>query len=53
VPILLNRLKKYMEFFNNDDASSVAELHSDEALIVPPNIDMVNGKILIKKVISD
>ncbi len=42
-----------MEFFNNDDASSVAELHSDEALIVPPNIDMVNGKILIKKVISD
>mgnify|MGYP001315502815 FL=1 len=45
--------KKYMEFYNNGDASGVAELHSDDALVMPPNIDMVKGKISIKKVISD
>ena len=45
--------KKYMKFYNNGDASSVAELHSDDALVMPPNIDMVKGKISIKKVISD
>ena len=45
--------KTYMKFYNNGDASSVAELHSDDALVMPPNIDMVKGKISIKKVISD
>ena len=45
--------KKYMEFYNNGDASGVAELHSDDALVMPPNIDMVKGKSSIKKVISD
>ena len=45
--------KKYMKFYNNGDASGVAELHSDDALVMPPNIDMVKGKISIKKVISD
>ena len=45
--------KKYMEFYNNADASGVAELHSDDALVMPPNIDMVKGKSSIKKAISD
>ena len=45
--------KKYMKFYNNGDASGVAELHSDDALVMPPNIDMVKGKISIKKAISD
>ncbi len=44
--------KKYMEFYNNADASGVAELHSDDALVMPPNIDMVKGKISIEKAIS-
>ena len=45
--------KKYMKFYNNGDASGVAELHSDDALVMPPNIDMVKGKESIKKAISD
>ena len=45
--------KKYMKFYNNGDASGIAELHSEDALVMPPNIDMVKGKISIKKVISD
>ena len=45
--------KKYMKFYNNGDASGVAELHSDDALVMPPNIDMVKGKMSIKKAISD
>ena len=45
--------KKYMEFYNNGDASGVADLHIDDALVMPPNIDMVKGKESIKKVISD
>ena len=44
--------KKYMEFYNNGDASGVVELHSDDALVMPPNTDMVKGKSLIKKAIS-
>ena len=44
--------KKYMEFYNNGDASGVAELHTDDALVMPPNTDMVKGKSLIKKAIS-
>jgi len=27
--------KKYMKFYNNGDASSLAELHSDDALVMP------------------
>ena len=45
--------KKYMKFYNNGDASGVAELHMDDALVMPPNIDMANGKVSIKKAISD
>ena len=45
--------KKYMEFYNNGDASGVAELHMDDALVMPPNIDMAKGKVSIKKAISD
>ena len=45
--------KKYMEFYNNGDASGVTELHTNDALVMPPNIDMVKGKISIKKTISD
>ena len=45
--------KKYMEFYNNGDASGVADLHMDDALVMPPNIDMVKGKESIKKAISD
>ena len=45
--------KKYMEFYNNGDASGVAELHMDDALVMPPNIDMVKGKVSIKKAISN
>ena len=45
--------KKYMEFYNNGDASGVADLHMDDALVMPPNIDMVKGKMSIKKAISD
>jgi len=45
--------KKYMEFYNNGDATGVAELHTNDALVMPPNIDMVKGKVSIKKVISD
>ena len=42
-----------MGFYNNGDASGVAELHSDDALVMPPNIDMVKGKMSIEKAISD
>ena len=45
--------KKYMEFYNNGDASGVAELHANDALVMPPNIDMVKGKMSIEKAISD
>ena len=45
--------KKYMEFYNNGDATGVAELHTNDALVMPPNIDMVKGKSSIKKAISD
>ena len=45
--------KKYMEFYNNGDASGIADLHMDDALVMPPNIDMVKGKESIKKAISD
>ena len=45
--------KKYMEFYNNGDASGVAELHVNDALVMPPNIDMVKGKMSIKKAISN
>ena len=45
--------KKYMEFYNNGDASGVAELHDNDALVMPPNIDMVKGKMSIEKAISD
>ena len=45
--------KKYMEFYNNGDASGVADLHMDDALVMPPNINMVKGKESIKKAISD
>ena len=45
--------KKYMEFYNNGAASGVADLHMDDALVMPPNIDMVKGKESIKKAISD
>ena len=33
-----------MEFYNNGDASGVADLHMDDALVMPPNIDMVKGR---------
>ena len=42
-----------MEFYNNGDASGVAELHANDALVMPPNIDMVKGKMSIKKAISN
>ena len=45
--------KKYMKFYNNGDESGVAELHMDDALVMPPNIDMAKGKVSIKKAISD
>ena len=45
--------KKYMKFYNNGDASGVADLHVDDALVMPPNIDLVKGKDAINKVISD
>ena len=45
--------KKYMKFYNNGDAPGVAELHMDDALVMPPNIDMAKGKVSIKKAISD
>ena len=45
--------KKYMEFYNNGDASGVADLHVDDAIVMPPNINLVKGKDAIKKVISD
>ena len=45
--------KKYMEFYNNGDASGVADLHMDDALVMPPHINMVKGKESIKKAISD
>ena len=33
--------KRYMELYNNGDASGVADLHVDDALVMPPNIDFV------------
>ena len=45
--------KNYMEFYNKGDASGVADLHVDDAIVMPPNIDLVKGKDAIKKVISD
>ncbi len=44
---------KYMEFYNNGDASGVTGLHVDDALVMPPNIDLVKGKDAINKVIFD
>jgi len=45
--------KKYMEFYNGGDAFGVASLHTDDAIVMPPNIDLIKGKTAIKKVISD
>jgi len=44
---------KYMEFFNNGDASGVADLHVDEAIVMPPHTDLIKGKEAIKQAISD
>ncbi|MDA7520659.1 DUF4440 domain-containing protein [bacterium] len=44
---------KYMEFFNSGDASGVADLHVDEAIVMPPHTDLIKGKEAIKKAISD
>jgi len=48
-----NQNKKYMEFYNGGDAFGVASLHTDDAIVMPPNIDLIKGKTAIKKVISD
>jgi ketosteroid isomerase-like protein len=45
--------KKYMGFYNNGDASGVADLHVDEAIVMPPHVDLVKGKEAIKQAISD
>ena len=45
--------KKYMGFYNNGDASGVANLHVDEAIVMPPHVDLVKGKEAIKQAISD
>ena len=45
--------KKYLKLYNNGDASGVADLHMDDALVMPPNIDIAKGKVAIKKAISD
>jgi len=44
---------KYMEFFNNGDASGVADLHVDEAIVMPPHTELIKGKEAIKQAISD
>ena len=44
---------KYTSFYNNGDASGVAELHVDDAVVMPPNVSLVKGKETIKKAISD
>ena len=44
---------KYTSFYNNGDASGVAELHVDDAVVMPPNLSLVKGKETIKKAISD
>ena len=45
--------KKYMEFFNNGDASGVADLHVDEAIVMPPHTGLIKGKEAIKQAMSD
>ncbi|MDE0938290.1 MAG: DUF4440 domain-containing protein, partial [Verrucomicrobiota bacterium] len=45
--------KKYMRFYNNGDASGIADLHVDEAIVMPPHVDLVKGKQAIKQAISD
>ena len=48
-----NQNKKYMEFYNGEDAFSEPSLHTDDAIVMPPNIDLIKGKSAIEKVISD
>ena len=45
--------KKYMGFYNIGDASGVADLHVNEAIVMPPHVDLVKGKEAIKQAISD
>ena len=45
--------EKYMKYYNSGNASGVADLHTNDALVMPPNTGMVSGKKEIKKAISD
>ena len=45
--------EKYMKHYNSGNASGVADLHTKDALVMPPNTDMVSGREEIKKAISE
>ena len=40
--------KRFVEAFNRGDAAACADFYTDDAKILPPNMEMVNGKQAIK-----
>ena len=40
--------KRFVEAFNRGDVAAVADFYTDDAKILPPNMEMVNGKQAIK-----
>ena len=44
---------RYTSYYNNGDASGVADLHVDEAMVMPPHTGLIRGKEAIKQAISD
>ena len=42
-----------MKFYNGKDASGVANLHAEDVVVISPNIELVEGKDALEKVISN
>ena len=40
--------KRWVEAFNRGDTAAVADFYTEDAKILPPNMEMVNGKQAIK-----
>ena len=45
--------KKWMQFYNAKDADSIANLFTEEAIVMPPNIKVAKGKKAILNSILD
>lgn len=43
---------KYENFYNTGDAAGVASLHTEDAVVMPPNLDFCIGKEAIEKAID-